>query len=1653
MARTRKNGGIIGKRRETKVFSKSGVWSAEDVAINVPYSTKEEVDTARSPTGWVNTTDVDPYYNQVVYHMDDAQYTDSVARDKSVNYWDESLSPDQYWKIQLPVYSGPRYRDWSTFFGEGGYYQVANKTDMVFGTSNFTIEFWYKAARKDATEYYIMGKGGNAGRTSGTGWVVYVSTAYNIGFYDAVGNTSYQSSGTLSTDTWYHIAIVRSGTGANGLSLYVDGALQAQGTCASNFADTSVTYIGRDRVATSTTWSSGWLTDIRFCNTAKYGSPFTRPSAALDMSGSDVVFSHSMLKPHHDNIPQKHAQYAVITFPGSTLQRMIDTPFINNATRLTGHGSHAVHCYDGGRSLKIYDNKSFTITGTTANVLTVSTTMGLTTGQPILLSGTTFGSLTATQFYVGNVLSTTTMTISSTAGGADFATGASASGTMTATNNSLRFGTGAFTIEMWVYITNNTLTNGFVGKGTGNYGAGGTGWSLLIDSSGWLQWADAASTLIGNATGNSGYWTGWYHVAVVRESTATNKFKMYMNGALQYMGTVTTDYNITDDFRLWGTRNDQYTLRGSVCGLRVSRVARYNADFVVPTAPLTATQSASSTGNIAAITSTTSTSLLLNTVASGSYITDSSNTPVTITATGSPTWNSLTPFSGNVAGSIQFNGTSQYLTAPTSAVFAMGTGAFNVEAWVYITSLATVSTIIDFRSAAGNSAFYLSVLTTGALRFFDGPATGAARDTPTGVITANTWYHVAATRVNSVLRLYVNGILQYYLAGATSDFGATTQPVTIGRSADSAAYNYFVGYLTGLRVVKGLSVYTSSFDVESTAFIDASMTTDYNTSLMLATTGNNTPVTNNLQHIDYGSERNVIWRYGNETMFGHSHPYSRHGYSFFNYASNNNHLHVTDAGSNFNFGSGDFSLEFWNCQFWGYDTFSTIRWLYDSRVYFNDTGLGIRLNSYQKIDVVTNNVPILKDTAVYQRNRHWSHIVVQRVNGNIALYIDGRRRAETRYTGTINAPGNKLFFGNGAYPNIQYNSPNYGLISDIRMLKGTAAYSSGQIFTTARSVSSNVITVDSTANFAVNQPIVFRGTAFGSIVAGTTYYILTVPSSTTLTISATQGGATFAAGTATGTMYAKVGVGMNPEFIRVPTEPTTAIPDTVLLTCGAGPILRDYSGLNNVVQAGGRNEANFTSGWDVYITNASPYSGKDFDRTKYMMGCNYNSSDGYNFRSLGFQGDSTYPELSYITRMTKPWTIEFWIYGHNVNPASASNQQYWRTGTSAGHEGWDFYAHYNGTANSWGDLMFRKWRAADSTSEYISTTGGVGGSNYSPHGWNHIAIQYDPSATNKVALFCNGGRVATRAAFTAGTKSWNTYVLGNGQTGVGPVRISDIARYSNDTTTYTLPTQMWPMDANCVVLSNGDGPFYPKSNTATVMHYGTSASYQYKKFGNASMYFSNKETTLSERVYMGCNYWNVQALSPRRGDFTIETWACWKDAASGGTAPNATAGNVLWHYLNHIRVGITAAGYWKFEQASGGGTAPTYYQQYADTSGTLAATAASGRFDHVVVVRKAGDYHFYVNGVEKYIMLMSYWGSYTAGQGPTSNWDADLYDSYLHIGCDYNGDTNTDWSGYMQDFRFTMFARYETRVINNIPTMVHAQTEVPALPTRLFPTK
>lgn len=71
---------------------------------------------------------------------------------------------------------------------------------------------------------------------------------------------------------------------------------------------------------------------------------------------------------------------------------------------------------------------------------------------------------------------------------------------------------------------------------------------------------------------------------------------------------------------------------------------------------------------------------------------------------------------------------------------------------------------------------------------------------------------------------------------------------------------------------------------------------------------------------------------------------------------------------------------------------------------------------------------------------------------------------------------------------------------------------------TITEITSNLITCTSTTQFTIGRPVIFTGTTFGGIDEGDTYYIKSINSTTTFTISATQNGPVFPLLSDTGSM-------------------------------------------------------------------------------------------------------------------------------------------------------------------------------------------------------------------------------------------------------------------------------------------------------------------------------------------------------------------------------------------------------------------------------------------------------------------------------------------------------------------------------------------------------
>jgi hypothetical protein len=152
--------------------------------------------------------------------------------------------------------------------------------------------------------------------------------------------------------------------------------------------------------------------------------------------------------------------------------------------------------------------------------------------------------------------------------------------------------------------------------------------------------------------------------------------------------------------------------------------------------------------------------------------------------------------------SVYFNGSSR-LTTSGSTAYTFGTGDFTVEYWAYFTSIpATYNHVVGTATTSNGFGFGLSGTATLYITHYTNgwASTGAT-------IATNRWYHIAFARQSGTLRMFVNGVLDYTVAGLTTDITETGG--TIG-AINNGSYP-ITGYISNLRVNKGTALYTSSF--------------------------------------------------------------------------------------------------------------------------------------------------------------------------------------------------------------------------------------------------------------------------------------------------------------------------------------------------------------------------------------------------------------------------------------------------------------------------------------------------------------------------------------------------------------------------------------------------------------------------------------------------------------------------------------------------------------------------------------------------------------------------------------------------------------------------------------------------------------------------
>jgi len=584
-----------------------------------------------------------------------------------------------------------------------------------------------------------------------------------------------------------------------------------------------------------------------------------------------------------------------------------------------------------------------------------------------------------------------------------------------------------FTLEFWLnWNALNTMASAGSHLGGNMMSTATNGWAVTWNVSGSVfNTLNFVTYSSGTPTSNSftvSFLPGtWYHAAFVRSGSAANNLKLFVNGQQTGAAQTAVTYSVAGSTLVIGS--GAYTQNGTYSG---------NADYSVSNFRLTKSvvYAANFTPSTTRLTSLSATTLLLFT--DGQLINRGTNIGA-ITSSGHTSTrvslNSYNPFNitnTGVNGSMYFDGTGDYLTAPGNNAFALTSVDWTIEAWIYPTAINTYNFIYS-REGSTNATTEIELYfgSTGALNLtVCVSSTVYSANTSAGAIIINAWQHVAVVRNGGTLTIYINGVSvatnTTLSTLSLNDPGTSYVPNIINQAA--AANRGMQGYSSNFRFVKGTAVYTANFTPPTQP-----LTAIANTQLL--TLQYDQPH-NNHTFLDSSSNQFLITRNGNATQ-GTFSPFSPAGWSVY-FIDTSSHNISAVTGAETSPGTGDFCAELW---YWtsksgnqaligNLESNTETQW-----VFTLITGGVIRIQGWNNTYVSGTSGPL----------NSWNHVAVCRSGTTMSIFVNGSR------VGTATVTNN--FSGTS---NIRVGGPNgvdyfLGYISNARFVKGSSVYDPTQV--------------------------------------------------------------------------------------------------------------------------------------------------------------------------------------------------------------------------------------------------------------------------------------------------------------------------------------------------------------------------------------------------------------------------------------------------------------------------------------------------------------------------------------------------------------------------------------------------------------------------------
>jgi hypothetical protein len=372
-------------------------------------------------------------------------------------------------------------------------------------------------------------------------------------------------------------------------------------------------------------------------------------------------------------------------------------------------------------------------------------------------------------------------------------------------SNDFTFGTGAYTVEGYLYPT--TLTgNGdanprFFCCGTPSASSNRNQLQIVLTATGQIRLDTNSSTY--TSTAGDVVANRWQHIAVARDGSGN--LKAFVDGR-QVLTQSSVNNNITnnDGISLGIEAGVSSRFTGFMSNVRILKgTALYTSSFTPPAAPLT---NITNTKLLCCQSNTSAESaavgqkaVLLNAPLSSTPFADSSPTGATITNNGSITAVSAGTNSFNITNAASQNGSDQWFTTNNTNISFQGT--WTVDIYFKLDSSASGFNALINSGYGTQTTHYMYIGLDDDEKPYIETSSSGSRTTASSALSKNVWYHGRVTQDGSTMTFYVNGISVVTKTAQTTDL-SSAGTFTIGSlNNEGAGANSFHGLIGPVRIV------------------------------------------------------------------------------------------------------------------------------------------------------------------------------------------------------------------------------------------------------------------------------------------------------------------------------------------------------------------------------------------------------------------------------------------------------------------------------------------------------------------------------------------------------------------------------------------------------------------------------------------------------------------------------------------------------------------------------------------------------------------------------------------------------------------------------------------------------------------------------------